>query len=73
MRRFRICYPLGILLLFLSGAMLISTVWSLPEGGKDFPAFLWSSLLTAGIGLLFYRLFLPYRPEQFSLMESFHW
>lgn len=71
MRRLRICYLLGIMLLCLSATMLISVVWPLLDGGNDLPAFLWSVLITAAAGAVLYRLFLPYRPEQLSLMESF--
>lgn len=71
MSRLRICYLLGILLLWLSAAMLITVIWPLLDGGDDLLSFLYSVLLTAAVGIVLYRLFLPYRPEQLSLMESF--
>ncbi len=71
MRSLRIFYLLGALLLFLALTMLLTSLWPLLGGGGDLTAFLWSALLTAAVGSLFYLLFSPYRPEQLTLMESY--
>jgi hypothetical protein len=57
LRRFRIFYLVGIMLLFLASTMLLSAFWSVAEQGPDRLAFLKAILLTSAVGLCFSGIF----------------
>ena len=71
MRRTRIFYLLGIMLIFLAVAMALAALWSISEPGGDRIAFLKSVLITAGTGAVFCALSFPARRKPLSLAESF--
>ncbi len=69
MRRLHIFHLLGHLLIAISAIMLLSSLWSLAEGGPDFYALLGSALLTAAAGIII-RLVTPFKND-ITLVESF--
>ncbi len=71
MRRVRIFYLLGIMLIFLAVMMAISALWSIGDQDGDRVAFLWAVLITAGTGFFLCILSYPSRGEILSLAESF--
>ena len=71
MRRIRIFYLLGIILIFLAAVMALASLWSIGEQEGDRTAFLWAVLITAGAGALLCVLAYPSRRETLSLAESF--
>lgn len=71
MRRFRIFYLIGIMLLFLALTMLISALWSAADNGSDLLAFFKSILLTTGVGLFLFWFFSPSRGKELSIVENF--
>lgn len=71
MRRFRIFYLVGIMLLFLSATMLLSALWSLAEQGPDRLAFLKAILLTSAVGLSLFWYFSPSKGKELSIVENF--
>ena len=70
-RRTRIFYLLGIMLLFLALMMALAALWSVREPDGDRLAFLQSILITAGAGALLTALSYPARREPLTLAESF--
>lgn len=71
MRRFKVFYLLGIMLVFLAAMMALASLWSIGVPGGDRVSFLKSILLTAGTGALLCALFHSSRREPLSLAESF--
>lgn len=71
MRRFRIFYLVGIMLLFLASTMLLSALWSVVEQGPDRLAFLKAILLTSAAGLLLFWYFSPSKGKELSIVENF--
>ena len=71
MRRNRVFYLLGIMLIFLAAMMALSALWSIGEQDGDRLSFLWAILITAGTGAFLCALFYPSRRESLSLAESF--
>ncbi len=71
MRRIRVFHLLGITLLIIAVAMILASLWSLGDRGADRTAFLWSILVTAGVGAALCLIFLPARHSRLSLVESF--
>ncbi|MGM0687981.1 MAG: TrkH family potassium uptake protein [Bacillota bacterium] len=71
MRRLRIFYLLGIMLLFLALTMFLSALWSFAGQGPDQNAFIKSIFLTAAIGGLLYWFFSPSRGRELSIIENF--
>jgi len=70
-RRFRIFYLIGIMLMFLALTMLFSALWSFAEQGPDRIAFLQAILLTAAVGFILYLFFSPSRGKELSIVENF--
>jgi len=70
-RRFRMLYLIGIMLLFLALTMFLSSLWSIAEQGPDRAAFLKSILLTAAAGALLYLLFSRSSSRELSIVENF--
>jgi trk system potassium uptake protein len=71
LRRFRLFYLVGIMLIFLALAMLISSFWSIAGQSPERIAFLKAVFLTAASGLALYWLFRSYRTKELSIVESF--
>ncbi len=71
MRRMRIFYLIGILILFLALAMFMSALWSVSEQGPDRTAFLLAILLTTLVGGLFFWFFSPSKGKELSIVENF--
>ncbi|NLA11453.1 MAG: TrkH family potassium uptake protein [Firmicutes bacterium] len=71
MRRTKLFYLLGIMLLFLALMMALSALWSIGAAAGDRLSFLKSVLITAGAGALLCFLAYPSRREGLSLAESF--
>ncbi len=71
MRRFRIFYLIGIMLLFLALTMLLSAFWSIAEQGPDRAAFLKAIIITAAVGALFYWYFSHSRGRELNIAENF--
>ncbi len=71
MRRFRIFYLMGIMLLFLALTMLLSALLSVADQGSDSIAFVKAILITAGIGLFLFWYFTPSRGKELSIVENF--
>ncbi len=71
MRRLRIFYLIGILILFLALAMFMSALWSVGEQGPDRTAFLLAVLLTTLVGGLFFWFFSPSKGKELSIVENF--
>lgn len=71
MRRIRILYLLGVLLLFLALAMLLPALWSLAGQGPDRMAFLQAIFLTLAAGGLLFWFFSPSRGRELSIVENF--
>ncbi len=71
MRRLRIFYLLGIMLLFLALTMFLSALWSFAGQGPDQNAFVKSIFLTAAIGGLLYWFFSPSRGRELNIIENF--
>lgn len=70
MRRFRIFYLLGIMLLFMALAMFLSALWAVAEQGADRIAFLKAIGVTAVVGLALFLLFSRGRRKELSLVEN---
>lgn len=71
MRRFRIFYLVGIMLLFLSATMLLSALWSVYEQGPDLSAFLKAIILTSTAGFLLFWYFSPSKGKELSIVENY--
>ena len=71
MRRLRMFYLLGIMLLFLAAMMVLAALWSIGEQEADRPAFLKAVAITAAAGALLCILGYPSRHGQTTLAESF--
>lgn len=71
MRRLRVFYLLGILLVFLALAMFLAALWSVAEQGPDRIAFFQAILLTAFAGGLLYWFFSPSRGRELNIIENF--
>jgi trk system potassium uptake protein TrkH len=70
-RRIKIFYLLGIMLIFLAAMMALAALWSIGEQGGDRSAFLRAILATAGAGAFLCAVAYPSRREKLSLAESF--
>ena len=70
-RRIKIFYLLGIMLIFLAAMMALAALWSIGEQGADLSAFLRAAALTAAAGALLCALAYPSRRGKISLAESF--
>ena len=68
---YRVLHLLGVILLFLAGAMALASLWAFVDGSADRSAFGWSILITALSGLILARGFYDYRHEPVSLTQSF--
>ena len=71
MRRFRIFYLVGIMLLFLALTMLLSAFWAFAERGPDRVAFLLAIGVTALTGFILYFYFSPSKKKELSIIENF--
>lgn len=71
MRRIKIFYLLGIMLIFLAVMMALAALWSIGEQDGDRTSFFKSILITAGTGAILCALAYPSRREPLSLAESF--
>lgn len=70
-RRFRIFYLIGIMLLFMALAMFLSSLWSIFEGTADRPAFFISIIILTLTGLFLFWFFSPSRGLELSIVENF--
>lgn len=71
LRRFRIFYLIGIMLLFLTLTMMLSALWSIAEQGPDRLAFMKAILVTGIFGGLFFWYFSHSRGKDLSIVENF--
>ena len=71
MRRFRIFYLIGIMLLFLALTMFLSALWSIAEQGPDRAAFLKAIVITALVGAVLYWFFSHSRGGELNIAENF--
>jgi trk system potassium uptake protein len=70
-RRFRLFYLIGILLLFLSLTMLIPLFWSIVVQSPDYIAFIKATLVTVLCGGFFYWFFSKSRGRELNIAENF--
>ncbi len=71
MRKIRIFYLVGIMLLFLALAMFLSSLWSFSQQGPDRLAFLTAILITSAAGGFIYWFFSPSKGRELSIVENF--
>lgn len=71
MRRFRLFYLIGILILFLSLTMLIPLFWSILAQTADRTAFIKAFLITLLFGGFFYWFFSKSRGRELNIAENF--
>jgi trk system potassium uptake protein len=70
-RRFRILYLIGIMLLFLALTMFLSALWSIAEQGPDRASFFKAIIITAAVGALLYWFFSHSRGRELNIAENF--
>jgi len=70
-RKIRIFYLVGIMLLFLALAMFLSSLWSFSQQGPDRLAFLTAILITSAAGGFIYWFFSPSKGRELSIVENF--
>jgi len=70
-RRFRIFYLIGIMLLFLALTMFLSALWSIAEQGPERAAFLKAIVITAVVGAVVYWFFSRSRGGELNITENF--
>lgn len=71
MRRFRLFYLIGIMLLFLSLTMVIPAIWSFIDQTPDRLAFIKAILVTAIFGGFFFWFFSKSKGRELSIAENF--
>ncbi len=71
MRRFRLFYLIGIMLLFLSLTMIAPALWSFIAQTPDRLAFVKAILVTAAVGGFFYWFFSKSKGRELTIAENF--